>query len=90
MGTITVEIDVDEVIDQLSDRQLADEYKARELNLGDGPNPRETVARAIAIIKTGRVEDGITMLEREFFPTWKDSDAAARAYREAMALKVAA
>lgn len=89
MGTITVEIDVDDVIDQLSDRQLAAEYKARELGLGDG-NPRETVARAIAIIKTGRVDDGITMLEREFFPTWKDSDTAARAYREAMALKVAA
>ena len=90
MGTVTVEVDVDDVIDQLTDKQLAAEFKARHLDLLGGINPRETVAGAIACIKTGRVEDGITMLEREFFPTWKDRDTAERAYQLAMSLKVAA
>lgn len=90
MGTVTVEIDVDDVIDQLTDKQIAAEYRSRDLGKSEGQSPRETVARSIAYIRTGRVEDGITMLQREFFPAWKDRDAAERAYREEMALKAVA
>jgi len=45
------------------------------------------VLDAVVMIKAGRVEDGVALLERNFFPAWEDvADCEAR-YREVMAAK---
>lgn len=88
--TITVDVEVEEVLDALSDDDVLREYAARGLSKKDEPDAREIVSRALAIIRTGRVEDGLTLLEREFLPKWQDREEADKAYRQAMSLKVAA
>lgn len=40
------------------------------------------VSDAITMIKTGRLEDGIALLERNFFPTWQDAADCEARYRE--------
>lgn len=47
---------------------------------------RETVLEALIAIKTGRVDDGVAVLEREFFPKWADSAECQRQYSMAMGL----
>jgi hypothetical protein len=90
MTHISIEVDVDEVLDQISDEQIAREVTERGLHRKDDRSAKEVVSRAVVLIKSGRVSDGVTMLEREFFPTWKDTAACEAAYAKAMALKVAA
>jgi len=85
MTYVSVEVDVDDVIDQIDDKRLLREVSSRQL---DGvPDVRALVQRALVAIKSGRVNDGVTMLEREFFPTWKSKADCEAAYRTAMALK---
>lgn len=45
---------------------------------------KATVMDAIAMIKTGRLEDGVAHLEREFFPAWEDVAECEARYREVM------
>jgi hypothetical protein len=90
MAYVTVEVDVEDVLDALSDSALLDEYKSRGLDQKGEPGAKEVVASALSMIRTGRVSDGVTLLEREFFPTWKDKAACEAAYAQAMALKAAA
>jgi len=40
---------------------------------------------ALIMLKTGRIDDGITALEREFFPRYADAAECEVAYRRAMA-----
>jgi hypothetical protein len=91
MGFISVEVDVDvdDVIDQISDSRLLEEVAERGVRNKQDPDARAVVSRAIAIIRTGRVADGVTILEREFFPTWKSKADCEAAYQLAMALKAA-
>lgn len=45
---------------------------------------REEIVAAINQIRTGKFEDAVLTLERNFFPTWEDvADCEAR-YREVM------
>ncbi|RVN04082.1 hypothetical protein [Sinorhizobium meliloti] len=90
MAYVSVEVDVDDVIDALSDRELIAEYKSRGLDGKEEPGAREVVHRAVSLIKVGRVNDGVTLLEREFFPRYEDKAACEAAYQLAMALKVGA
>ena len=82
--TVTVEIDVEDVVDAMSDAEVLREYTRRGLNKKDEPGGRETVTRAINMINLGRVTDGVTLLEREFLPRWKDKADCEAAYRIAM------
>ncbi|WP_411033361.1 hypothetical protein [Shinella sp. BYT-45] len=84
MGTIRVDIDTDEVLDALSDKEIANEFQRRRLFQKDEPDAREVVVRAVNMIKLGRVTDGVTLLEREFLPRWKDRAACEEAYRLAV------
>lgn len=89
MGTVTVDIDVDDVLDQIDDRVIFDEARRRR---GNTLTPAfqtnaEMVTRAINLIRLGRIDDGTTLLEREFIPRWKDKADCEVAYRTAMALK---
>jgi hypothetical protein len=90
MAYVSVEIDVDDVLDQMDDKHLLREVKSRNLKAKGEPDAREIVSSAINMIRTGRVADGVTLLEREFLPRWKDVADCEEAYRQAMALKVAA
>lgn len=48
---------------------------------------KDAVLEAVVMIKAGRVEDGVALLERNFFPAWEDvADCEAR-YREVMAAR---
>lgn len=86
MAYVSVEVDVDDVIDALSDRELVAEYKSRGLDGKEEPGAREIVSRAVNLIKVGRVDDGVTLLEREFFPRYADKAACESAYQLAMAI----
>ena len=89
MGTISVDIDVDDIIDQLEDSQVFEEARRRRKSTPavSFSTNAEIVSRAITLIRIGRVDDGTTLLEREFMPRWKDKADCAAAYALAIALK---
>ena len=88
-ATVEVDVDIDDVLDAMSDKDIVAEFDSRGLSRKDEPDARAIVTRAINMIRTGRVIDGVTELEREFFPAWKDKANCEEAYRTAMALKAA-
>jgi hypothetical protein len=42
---------------------------------------------ALIMLKTGRIDDGITALEREFFPRYADAAECEVAYKRAMGIE---
>lgn len=80
--SVSVDVDMDELVEALTDEEILDMAE----KIGHSGSPREIVKRAIVMIRTGRIEDGITELEREFMPTWKSRAACAEAYNLAVAL----
>lgn len=83
--SVNVDIDMDEIVDALTEEDILEMAE----NVGHSGHPRAVVSRAVAMIRTGRVADGVTLLEREFFPTWKSKADCEAAYAQAMALKAA-
>lgn len=80
----------DEILDEVERRGLEDEI------IGDEEDDiyehvvdtnREAVLDALIMLKTGRVDDGIAALEREFFPKWADSAECQRQYKLEMLLQ---
>lgn len=84
--SVSVDVDMDDIVEALTEEEILEMAE----NVGYSGHPRTVVANALAMIRSGRVTDGVTMLEREFFPTWKSKAACEAAYQQAMALKVAA
>jgi hypothetical protein len=84
--SVSVDIDMDEIVEALTDEEILDMAE----KIGHSGSPREIVQRAIVMIRSGRIDDGITALEREFMPTWSSKAKCEAAYQQAMALKVAA
>lgn len=84
--SVNVEVDIDDLVEELTDEEILDMAE----KIGHYGSPREVVSRAIVMIRSGRVDDGITALEREFMPSWKSRANCEAAYQQAMALKVAA
>lgn len=87
MGTVTIDIDTDEVMDQVSDKELAAEVARRKMPSVKREIDWQRTAAIDAInkIRRGDYADAITTLEREFLPKWNDRADCAAAYREAMA-----
>lgn len=81
MGYVSVEIDTDDVLCELSDKQLVAEVRRRKIDLPD--DEQQTVRTAIAQIQRGDTLDAITTLEREFFPKWASMQESRRAYEVA-------
>ncbi|WP_313666133.1 hypothetical protein [Shinella sp.] len=77
--TVSVDVDIDELVEELTDEEIID-LAERVGHSG----PRGEVQRAIIMLRQGRVDDGIALLEREFFPTWKSKAACETAYQLAM------
>ncbi|WP_028003154.1 hypothetical protein [Sinorhizobium meliloti] len=80
--SVNVEVDVDELAEALTDEEILDVAE----KVGHSGSPRDVVVRAITMIRSGRIEDGITALEREFLPTWRSRAKCEEAYRLAMGL----
>ena len=86
MGTVTVSVDID--VDDALDRASTDELGSELARRGKKAalNYREVVLDALIMLKTGRIDDGITALEREFFPRYADAAECEVAYRRAMGI----
>lgn len=77
---------MDEIVEALTDQEILDMAE----KIGHSGTPRDVVSSAVVMIRSGRIEDGITALEREFLPSWKSKAACEAAYQLAMALKATA
>lgn len=71
MATISVEVDVDDIIFDISTKRLRTELQRRNAEGADEAAP--TVRDAISMMQRGAIADAITTLEREFFPKWRSS-----------------
>ncbi|MDX1032801.1 hypothetical protein GOL82_16300 [Sinorhizobium medicae] len=80
--TVSVDVDMDEIVEALTDEEILDMAE----KIGHSGSPRDVVVRAITMIRSGRIEDGITALEREFLPNWRSRAKCEEAYRLAMGL----
>lgn len=80
MGTVTVQVDVDldEALEDASTGDLVRELASRG---------REAILDALIMLKTGRIDDGIAALEREFFPRYADEAECRAAYVRAMGIE---
>jgi hypothetical protein len=83
--SVNIDVDMDDIVEALTDEEILEMAE----NVGHSGSPRAVVSSAVAMIRTGRVADGVAMLEREFFPTWKSKADCEAAYQLAMALKAA-
>lgn len=81
--SVNVEVDVDELAEALTDEEIMEMAE----KVGHSGTSREVVQRAIVMIRTGRIEDGITALEREFMPSWKSKADCQAKYDLAMGLQ---
>lgn len=80
--SVNVEVDIDDLVEELTDEEIMDMAE----QIGHSGSPREVVSRAIVMIRSGRVDDGITELEREFMPSWKSKADCQAKYDQAMAI----
>ena len=80
--SVEVDIDVDELLCEVTTEQLATELKSR--NQETTNSSKAQVQQAIAQIRRGAHQDAITTLEREFFPKWQTSGESEQAYRQAI------
>ena len=80
MGTVTVEVETDDVLDALADNEVAAEYNLR------GLAPVAVARFAIDALVAAQRYDAATQLEREFFPKWKSVAECRKAYTAAMAV----
>lgn len=77
---ISVEIDVDDLLDELDSSEVAEVLERR----GVTDEARSVVTSAIAAIRQGRHDDAALALERHFLPRWQDKAACEAAYRQSM------
>lgn len=79
--TVSVDVDLDDLAELLTSEQIS---KLAE-SVGDS-GPRDAVSRAINQIRMGNPDQAITLLEREFMPTWKSRANCQAKYDLAMKL----
>lgn len=88
-GSVTAEVDIDDVLDQLDDDDLRAELDKRRstavkygrgvINI-DGDFAKE----ALDALKKGRIDDAMLLLERNLYPKFKESADVLAAYDKAM------
>lgn len=67
LGTISVDVSIEDVLSDISDQDLLDECLER--GLGDGSYDRDYASRALEALVAGRVGEGIALLDRSLHPT---------------------
>ncbi len=83
--SISIDIDLDELWHQVSDREFRTETARRALGQEKQQQDaaREAITTAIDQIRRGDTLDAITTLEREFWPKWPSVEQSAAAYLKA-------
>jgi hypothetical protein len=90
-GTVTAEVDIDDVLDQLDDNDLRDELDKRRrvavkygrpgvVNVGG----EDFAEDALDALKEGRIDDAMLILERNLRPKFKESADVIAAYDKAV------
>lgn len=89
-GTVSAEVDVSDVLDQLDDEELRDELDKRRraavkygrpvVNIGGADFAED----ALDALKQGRVDDAMLILERNLYPKFRESADVLAAYDKAM------
>jgi hypothetical protein len=70
-GYMTIDVDLDEAIEQIDDQTLLQEVESRKLNMGcNGPDPEEDLRDAYAAILRGHRAEAISILDRLIRPKW--------------------
>jgi len=67
LGTISVDVEIRDILDDISDDDLLDECLER--GLGDGSYDRDYAARALEALLAGRVGEAVALLDRSLYPT---------------------
>jgi hypothetical protein len=74
--SIEVDVDIDDVLDDIGDETIAEEFERR------GLFDLSAIRNAIAELTAAKRYDAATRLEREFFPKWKSVDECRAAYEQ--------
>lgn len=82
MATISVDVDVDDIILDISTKRLRTELQRRNAEGEDEAAP--TVRDAINQMRRGDVLDAITTLEREFFQKWRSTAECSKQHQAAL------
>ena len=82
MATISVEVDVDDIIFDISTKRLRTELQRRNAERADEAAP--TVREAISMMQRGAIADAMTTLEREFFPKWRSTAECSNQHQAVM------
>jgi hypothetical protein len=88
-GTVTAEVDISDVLDQLDDDDLRDELDKRRrtaVKYGRGVIniDGDFAAEALDALKRGQVDGAMLILERNLYPKFKESADVIAAYDKAM------
>jgi hypothetical protein len=73
----SIDVDLDDYIDELSDSSLRAEFARRKLACG----VEELLHQGYSALLAGRVADGITLIERALFPTHASREACLERYK---------
>jgi hypothetical protein len=91
-GSVTVDVDLDDVLDQFDDDDLRAELDSRRrrgskhffgrgvINLGEGDFAED----ALDALKEGRIDDAMLILERGLRPKFREAGDVLAAYDKAM------
>jgi hypothetical protein len=75
-GYMTVDVDLGEAIDEMTDEMLLEEIKDRKLSLGrDDFDPVDDLKDAHEELLRGRPAEALAILERLIRPKWKNTRA---------------
>jgi len=83
-SSITIDVPVSDVLDEIDDDDLLKEVRNRELELPAGVEAsigcdRSYAEEAILLLRTGRSWDALTLLERALHPKFQDRAACEKA-----------
>lgn len=75
------DVRVEDVLEQLSDDDLLEAFKARQKEVP--PEPPDLITEAYQALLDGDSAEALLLLERYIFPRWSSSEACAEAYKQA-------
>lgn len=75
-GYMTVDVDLGEALDEMTDDMLLEEVKERKLNLGrDDFDPMDDLRDMQEELLRGRPAEALAILERLIHPKWQSTNA---------------
>ena len=82
---VSVHVDPDDVLDELSDEQLEAELRQRKKKVPTEAKDEltEALEQALAFIRRGDTEEAVLLIERTLHPVFPSFDLAMQAYARA-------